>query len=113
MTPGNGPLRVFTSTIQQDLVQPSSQRGKFQATAIVDVLHHETNLVHVGGYHDAGGVLRARLLANQATQVVLVELGLSLKPGAEEIPHLALKPRHTIKLRQRFQQFNGFFLHHL
>ncbi len=95
---GRSPLRGLDGdrVAQHHLVEPAAERGEPDEALVGDVLDHEADLVHVGRQHDAGRFALAGLLADQAPQVVRLELADARQARADEGADLVLEAGHAV-----------------
>ena len=92
---------------EEDVAPPAAHGEELDESLGRDPLHHEADLVHVPGDHDAGLVRGAFLLADDAAQTILRDLAEAL----QVLPHLGgnffLVARRAEALRQFLEQCVG------
>jgi hypothetical protein len=96
---------------QEHLIEPSTQGGEANEAFGSDVLDHEADLVHVGCQHHSRPAFAAP--ADQAADVVLLDLPQALQETTHHFADLRFITRDAVGLGQDLQQPLQIIAHRL
>jgi hypothetical protein len=89
---------------QQHVRPPAAERTEAQVPGRLDVGHHEPDLVHVAGDHDARGLAGPLLGGDERPDVVAPDLAELRRAAAQDRRHVVLEARGAERLAKLLQK---------